>query len=312
MQTSKSFCGELNFCPECNSETIIEDKFKGDLVCTSCGLILESNTIDQRAEWRAFTSQDLEKKARVGAPLTLTLHDKGLSTIIDWRDKDGLGNKLSPVKRAQAYRLRKWQIRMRVHSSIDRNLAYAMSELDRLCSQLGIPKNIKESSALIYRKTMAKNLIRGRSIEAMIAASIYVACRLAQVPRTLDEFAKNSRIEKRELGRSYRLILRQLNLRITTLSPNLFIARFANDLKVSQRSQIRAMKILKVAQRIGITSGKDPCGLAAASIYVATLNNGERKTQKEIARVANITEVTVRNRYKELVEQLNLKIKLQN
>ncbi|MHA1718932.1 MAG: transcription initiation factor IIB [Promethearchaeota archaeon] len=295
-------------CPECRSESIFNDSLRGELICTNCGLILESNTIDQGAEWRSFDCQDYEKKSRVGAPFTLTLHDKGLSTIIDWRDRDGLGKKLSPAKRAQAYRLRKWQIRMKVHSAVDRNLAFAMSELDRLASQLGIQKNLKEASALIYRKTVNKNLIRGRSIEAMIAASIYAACRLAQVPRTLDEFAKNSRIDKRDLGRSYRLILRQLNLKITSLSPNRFVSRFANDLKVSQKSQVKAMKILKVAQRIGITSGKDPCGLAAASIYVAVLSNGEKKTQKEIARVANITEVTVRNRYKELVRQLNLKI----
>ena len=302
------FYESLHRCPECRSESIFKDSLRGELICTDCGLILESNTIDPRAEWRAFDSRDYEKRSRVGAPITLTLHDKGLSTIIDWRDRDAFGNKLSPAKRAQAYRLRKWQIRMRIHSAVDRNLAFAMSELDRLASQLGIQKNLKETSALIYRKTVSKNLIRGRSIEAMMAASIYTACRLRQVPRTLDEFAKNSRIEKRELGKSYRLILRQLNLKITSISPNRFVARFANDLQVSQRSQLKAMKILNVARRIGITSGKDPSGLAAASIYVAVLSNGEKKTQKEIARVANITEVTVRNRYKELVGKLNLRI----
>jgi len=302
------FYESLHRCPECRSESIFKDSLRGELKCTNCGLILESNTIDQGAEWRTFNSRDYEKRSRVGAPFTLTLHDKGLSTVIDWRDRDGLGNKLSPANRAQAYRLRKWQIRMRIHSAVDRNLAFAMSELDRLASQLGIQKNLKETSALIYRKTVSKNLIRGRSIEAMMAASIYAACRLSQVPRTLDEFAKNSRIEKRELGKSYRLILRQLNLKITSISPNRFVARFANDLKVSQQSQLKAMKILNVARRIGITSGKDPCGLAAASIYVAVLSNGEKKTQKEIARVANITEVTVRNRYKELVGKLNLRI----
>ena len=298
----------LHKCPECRSEAIVNDSLRGELICTNCGLILDSNTIDQGAEWRAFNTKDYEKRSRVGAPFTLTLHDKGLSTIIDWRDRDGLGNKLSPNKRAQAYRLRKWQIRMKIHSAIDRNLAFAMSELDRLASQLGIQKTLKETSALIYRKTVSKNLIRGRSIDAMMAASIYTACRLAQIPRTLDEFARNSRIDKKELGRSYRLILHHLNLKITSISPNRFVSRFANDLQVSHRSQLKAMKILNVARRIGITSGKDPCGLAAASIYVAVLSNGERKTQKEIARVANITEVTVRNRYKELVGKLNLKI----
>ncbi|UYP46359.1 Transcription initiation factor IIB [Candidatus Lokiarchaeum ossiferum] len=293
-------------CPECGSFNLLSDQCRGDLICSSCGLILESNAIDQGAEWRAFNSADMNKKSRVGAPSSLSIHDKGLSTIIDWRDRDAFGNKLSPKRRAQAYRLRKWQVRMRIHSSIDRNLAFAMSELDRLCSQIGIAKIHKETAALIYRRTIDMKLIRGRSIEAMIAGSIYAACRIARIPRTLDEFAKNSRINRRELGRCYRLILRELKLKIPTATPTRFISRFANDLKVSTQSQLSAIKILKEASRRGITSGKDPCGLAAASIYVAAFQHGERKTQKEIARVANITEVTVRNRYKELIKHLNI------
>ena len=195
---------------------------------------------------------------------------------------------------------------MRIHSSIDRNLAFAMSELDRLCSQLSIAKVHKETAALIYRRTIDKKLIRGRSIEAMIGGAIYAACRIAKIPRTLDEFAKNSRIQRRELGRCYRLILRELKIKIPTATPTRFISRFANDLHVSTRSQLGAIRILKEATRRGLTSGKDPCGLAAASIYVAAFKNGERKTQKEIARVANITEVTVRNRYKELIKHLKI------
>jgi transcription initiation factor TFIIB len=299
-------------CPECHSFKIISDETRGDLLCENCGLILESNIIDPQAEWRAFSSLDISKKSRVGAPISLSIHDKGLSTMIDWRDKDAFGNKLTPQKRAQAYRLRKWQIRMRVHSSFDRNLAYAMSELDRLCSQLSISKTLKESAAMMYRKTVEKNLIRGRSIEAMIGASIYAACRISRIPRTLDEFAMNSRIDKRDLGRCYRLILRELKLRIPVATPTRFIARFANDLNVSPQSQLKAIKILKDANRRGLTSGKDPCGLAAASIYVAAFKNGERKTQREIAKVAHITEVTVRNRYKELIKHLNIEMDLIN
>jgi transcription initiation factor TFIIB len=267
---------------------------------------VQSNSIDQGAEWRAFNNDELDKKSRVGAPSTLTLHDKGLSTMIDWRDRDAMGNKLSPQKRAEAYRLRKWQIRMRVHSSLDRNLAYAMSELDRLTSQLGIQKTIKETAAIIYRRSIKLKLIRGRSIEAMVAASIYTACRLAKIPRTLDDFAQNTRINRRDLGRCFRLLLRELEIHIPTVKPTVFVSKFANELQISNESQVMAVQILERAKKVGITIGKDPTGLAAASIYVAALSNGEKKTQREIAKVANITEVTVRNRYKEIVKNLNI------
>lgn len=308
VQSNNYHQGQLEFenCPECNDTMLFSDLITGDVICPNCGLILESNTIDQGAEWRAFNLDDMDKKARVGAPLTLTLHDKGLSTIIDWRDRDALGKKLSPRKRAEAYRLRKWQVRMRVHSSLDRNLSYAMSELDRLSAQLSIQKSVKESSAMIYRRIIEKKLIRGRSIEAMIAASIYTACRLSKIPNTLDEFAKYSRINKRDLGRCFRLISLELGLRIPTLSPMHFICRFGNDLHISSECQNIALKILYHAKKVGLTAGKDPTGLAAASLYVAALQTGEKRTQREIAKIANITEVTVRNRYKELVKNLKL------
>ena len=298
---------DLSQCPECRSSDLVSDVMRGELACEHCGLILDSNMIDPRAEWRAFNLQDFARKSRTGAPISLTLHDKGLSTIIDWRDRDAFGKQLSPAKRIQAYRLRKWQIRMRVHSSLDRNLAFAMSELDRLISQMGLSGSVKETAALLYRQTVKRNLIRGRSIEAMLGASIYASCRIQKIPRTLEDFASNSRINKRELGRCFRLILRELKIQIPSPSPNRFISKFANDLNVSTRAQIKAIRILNVARRVGLTSGRDPVGLAAASLYIVSLQNGLGKTQKEIAQIASITEVTVRNRYKELVRCLHLR-----
>ncbi len=185
-----------------------------------------------------------------------------------------------------------------------------MSELDRLASQLGIQKTVKEASALIYRKTIEKKLIRGRSIEAMIAASMYTACRFAKIPHTLDEFVKYIRINKKDLGRCFRLILRELSLRIPTPTPINFISPFGNELHLSSETQNYAIKILTNAKKIGITAGKDPTGLAAAALYISALQCGERRTQREIAKIANITEVTVRNRYKELIKVLNLNIKI--
>ncbi|MCP4762090.1 MAG: transcription initiation factor IIB [archaeon] len=297
-----------SICESCGSPETIHDTTTGDIVCSNCGIVLEQHIIDQGAEWRAFDSKERDKKSRVGAPSTLTIHDKGLSTIIDFRDKDAHGKPLSPKKRAEAFRLRKWQLRMRVHSSIDRNLAYAMNELDRLSSQLNISKSIKETSALIYRRVIEKNLIRGRSIESMIAASIYTACRIRKIPITIEELSKNSRINKKDLGRCYRLILWKLEIKIPTSSPKDFVSRFISELMLSPQTQVRAVEILEKARRRHLIGGKDPSGLAAASIYVAAIQEGEKRTQREVAGVANITEVTVRNRYKELIRELNLKV----
>ena len=280
------------------------------MICGECGLVIEEKAVDSGPEWRAFSSMEEKKRSRTGSPATLTVHDKGLSTMIDFRDRDAHGNKLDPAMRARIYRMRKWQIRTRVHSSIDRNLAHAMSELDRLSSQLSIPRGVKEASALIYRKAIEKKLIRGRSIEAMVGASIYAACRSRKIPRTLDEIAKYSRIKKKELGRCYRLLLRKLQIKIPLASPVDFVTRFGAELHVSGIAQRKAIKILTVAQKHGITIGKDPTGLAAAALYISTLKEGERRTQREIAEIAHVTEVTVRNRYKELADFLNININL--
>lgn len=297
-------------CSDCGNTNVIRDPVRGEVICTNCGLVLDSHMMDHGPEWRAFTSEERDKRSRTGSPIDYTRHDKGLSTTIDWRDRDANGRKLAPGLRAQIYRLRKWQIRTRVHSSIDRNLARAMSELDRITSQLSVPRPVKEASAILYRRTVERRLIRGRSIEAMIAACVYAGCRLRQVPRTLDEIAHHSRINRKELGRCYRLLLRKLDMRVPISQPADFVPRFAQSLSVSSRVQRRAIDILDLAKNRGITAGKDPTGLAAATLYIASIQEGERRTQREIANVARVTEVTVRNRYKEMVRVLDLQVEI--
>jgi len=297
-------------CSECGSSDIHVDYTRGETICSNCGIVISARNIDQGPEWRAFTNEERNKRSRVGSPSTFTVHDKGLSTMIDWHDKDAYGKKLTPKRRAQIYRLRKWQIRTRVHSSMDRNLAFAMSELDRLSSQLGIPRGVKETAAVLYRRAIEKKLIRGRSIEAMIAAAVYAACRERKVPRTLDEIARHSRVNRKELGRCYRLILRELDIIIPQSSPIDFIPRFGTELVLSGRTQRKAAEIVTLARDKGITAGKDPTGLAAAAIYISAILEGERRTQREIAEVAHVTEVTVRNRYKELVKELNIRVEV--
>ncbi|RDE12668.1 MAG: transcription initiation factor IIB [Candidatus Thorarchaeota archaeon] len=297
---------EPSTCPECGSTSVVEDATRGERVCGGCGLVLSDHRIDTGAEWRAFSSEESDARSRVGAPLRYTVHDKGLTTVIDWRDRDTAGRKLTPTRRSEIYRLRRWQIRSRVHSSMDRNLAQAMSELERLSSQLGIPKQIRELAALLYRKSILQKLVRGRSIEAMVAATLYAACRIRSKPRPLDEVADTSRVDKKKLGQCYRLLLRSLEIKIPLSNPVDYISRFASELSLSSPVQLRTVEILNQSRDMGLTIGRDPLGLAAAAIYVASIMMDERRTQREIAEVARVTEVTVRNRYKEIVRVLGI------
>ena len=301
---------DTEVCSECGSMDIRTDYARGETICSNCGIILSFRNIDQGPEWRAFSNEELKKRSRVGSPSTFTVHDKRLSTIIDWRNKDAFGKQLTSKQRTQIYRLRKWQIRTRVHSSLDRNLAVAMSELDRLSSQLGIPWGVKETAAILYRRAVERKLIRGRSIEAMIAATLYAACRERKIPRTLDEIARHSRVNRKELGRCYRLMLDKLEIIIPMASPVDFIPRFSTALILSERTQQKAAKIITLAREKGFTVGKDPKGLAAAALYISAILEGERRTQLEIAKVAYVTEVTVRNRYKEIVKELNIHVEV--
>ncbi len=294
----------LNLCPECGNTNLISDSARGELICNVCGLVLSQKIIDSGPEWRAFSSEEANKKARVGAPTTLTLHDKGLSTMIGWKNKDAFGKCISPKMKAEVYRLRKWHVRTRTNKSIDRNLAHAMNELDRFSSQLNLSKALKESAAHIYRKMAHKNLIRGRSIEAMLIASIYLSCRLNNIPKTLDDFVEFALVDKKKIARCYRLILIELKINIQVSSPINFIPRFCAELKLSGRTQNRAAELLKLAKKYHITAGKAPTGLAGAALYVAAIQEGERRTQKEISLAAGVTEATIRNRYKELVNHM--------
>jgi transcription initiation factor TFIIB len=301
---------EIVRCPECNSAHLVRDYERGELVCEECGLVLDDQFIDQGPEWRAFDAEQGEKRARTGAPMTYTIHDKGLSTEIGWKNKDSYGKSIPTRNRAQLYRLRKWQRRIRVSNATERNLAFALSELDRMASGMGLPRNVRETAALIYRKAVNKNLIRGRSIEGVVAASLYGACRQCSVPRTLDEIASTSRVGRKEIGRTYRFMTRELRLKLMPTSPEDYISRFCSELKLSGEVQTKTMEILKQANDKELTSGRGPTGVAAAAIYIASILSNERRTQREVADKAGVTEVTIRNRYKELTEKLGIQIQL--
>lgn len=289
-------------CPDCGSTEFVEDPTRGELVCSKCGLVLKEGIIDTGQEWRAFDSEQMSKRARGGAPLTFTKHDKGLTTEIG----KGLGElyKVPAKKRAQYYRLTKWH--KRLIKSKDRNLSFALSELQRIISFLNLPRPIHERIARYYEEAVNKGLVRGRSIESVIAALTYAVSREFGSPRTLDEISESSGVEKREIGRTYRYIARELNIRILPADPMTFVPRFCSMLGLSDKVQAKSVEILRKAKKHDITSGKGPTGVAAAAIYVACVLGGEKRTQREVADIVGVTEVTIRNRYKELIEKLGI------
>lgn len=288
-------------CPECGGINLFWNKEKGEVICKDCGLVVEDKMVDFGQEWREFDADDSRKSRRAGAPMTYTLYDQGLGTEVGRKaDLSGLGKK----ERNKFFRLRKWQYR--ISTAIERNLKLALAELKRVSSYLKLPKSVEEESARIYTLAVQRGLVRGRSMESVVAGALYAACRRHEVPRTLDELSEASGIEKKEIGRTYRFVTRELGIKIMPSNPSDYIARFASALKLSPETQSNAVEILEKAQEAELTSGRGPTGIAAAALYVSALIHGEKRTQREVADVAGVTEVTIRNRYKELLEKLDL------
>ncbi len=291
-------------CPECGSVHLNYDDQKGEITCSECGLIVEEKMVD--------TGQDMggqfdksDKKGRGGAPISIQKFDKGLTTNVGEISDI---YKLESGQTRKFLRLKKWQ--ERVSTSIERNLRLAMAELRRVASFLNLPSVVRDEASRVYNFVLQRGLVRGRSMESVIAACIYAACRSYNIPRTLDEIAAASDVERKEIGRTYRFIVRKLKIKITPSSPKDYISRFSSILHLSPKAQNESLKILKRADISELTSGRGPAGIAAAALYVAALMNDEKKTQREVADVAGITEVTIRNRYKELIERLGLEEKL--
>ena len=295
-------------CPECESKNLVHDYDSGETICGDCGLVLYEQMLDKGPEWRAFTLQEKASRSRVGTPTSYSIHDKGLSTTISQVDRDAFGRKLKLSTRLQMWRLRKWQIRSRVHSSIDRNLAQAMAELERLSSKVNVSPPIKEKAAVIYRKALDKALVRGRSINSIAAAALYAACRKSGIPRTLSEIAKASLVDRKDVARCYRLLVQELDVHMPITDPLAYVSKIAEKNGVSGKTQGAAIAILREAKRKRVVAGKDPKGMAAAALYIACIQHNEKIIQRDIAEAAGVTEVTIRNRYKALKRQLNIEI----
>ncbi len=295
-------------CPECGSYKHFKDYKRGEIVCDSCGLVVEDKIVDPGPDWRGFNPEQRMARKHNGPPATYAIHDRGLSTMIDSSDYDARGSPIAPKSKAQMRRLRKWDWRSKVADKVERNLSNSLSELDRVANQLELPRNVREAASMIYRRAVEEGLSRGRSMECSTASAIYISCRQFGVPRTLEEMVEVTKHDKKEIGKSYRIIARGLSIHLPPVNSIDYVPRFSTQLGLPGSVQVRAVGILKLMIDGGMASGKGPVGIAAAAIYAACIIENASRTQKEVSQVTGVTEVTVRNRYKDIVEYLDLDV----
>lgn len=290
--------GRVRRCPECDSTiTVLE---RESVVCSDCGTVFRLTQPEYGPDWWPLTHAERRPRARVGAPARATISETDLSSTHDETDRgDAAGRSLAPRQRTRMQRLDG-------PGSNARSLTYALGELDRMATSLGLPVAARETAGMLYRRALEADLVRGRSIEGVATAALYAACRLENVPRSLGEMADVSRVERLEIGRAYRCLGQELGLTIEPADPRRFVPRFCAALELSRAVQLRAGEILDVAAEEGLHAGKFPTSVAAAAIYTAARLHGERRTQREIAAVAKVNEMTIRMRYKEQVAALEL------
>jgi len=297
-------------CSECGSDHLITDPQRAEVICRNCGLVQDEEMFDTGPDVPFDTKKmgsglyERTGGRGLGPPSTRRLHNKGLSTIIDWRNRDIFRKDISSTIISQVYRMRNWQ--KRIINYNDRALAFANREIEGLCSHLRLGEDIQEEACRIYRICAEKKIVRGRPTESMAAAIVYRICRERKVPRTLDEIAEHSVIDKKEIGRSYSHMCRELKIRIITPKAEEYISRFASKLDIGAKVQTRARDILEKAYTMGLNSGKGPKGLVAAALYIAGILEDERRTQGDISKAIKVTEVTLRHRYTEFDRELEL------
>lgn len=295
-----------NFCPRCTKDAIVTDS-NGEIACTNCGYVVTQRSEERGKEWRNF-SDDGRDRARSGTPTTLRKYDMGLSTTIGSGDIDSSGNRITPSMKITMQRLRTWDSRSKLSTTSHRNLSHAFNELNRLNDKLALNDMVVEKTAYIYRKAVEKGLARGRSITSLLVASVYAACRDTETPRTLKDIASASNVKRKTIAHSYRLLIRELDLKMPVLDPIKCISRIASKANISEKSKRKALEMIRMAVEAKISSGKGSMGLAATALYAACVINGEDMTQHRIADASGVTSVTIMNRYKGLKAGLHLEI----
>jgi len=293
-------------CARCGKNSMLTDNATGERFCGRCGFVIYERVEESGPERRSFSKDEYDDRSRTGSPTSLAIHDMGLATIIDHANKDVTGKPLSASMKSTIERLRTWDSRSQAHESADRNFIQAFRDLGRLKDKLALSDAVIEKTAYIYRKAIDKGLARGRSITELVAAALYAACRDSETPRTLNDVSSEINIKKKEVSRCYRLLLRELDLKMPVVDPIKCMSRIASKAELSEKVKRGALAILNDANKMEITAGKHPMAIAAAALYLSCVMNGENTTQKVIARAAGVTDVTIRNRCKGLKDSLKI------
>ncbi|HET7285410.1 MAG TPA: TFIIB-type zinc ribbon-containing protein [Nitrososphaeraceae archaeon] len=293
-------------CLICKNNHIITDSESGEVICSSCGTVISDRNLEiSRPEWRFYNAEQENDRSRTGIPITLAKADMGLATLIGKDDRDASGHLLDGAMRNRMQRLRTWDLRTRNHTASDKNLLQAFSKLDVLKDKLALSDAVVEKIAYIYRKVQHRGLVRGRTISGLIAAAIYAGCREMETPWTLKDIAAASNVKRKDIARNYRMLLFELNLKVPNADPIKCIVKVANRANLTENTKREAIAIMKDVAKKEISAGKDPMGLAATILYLSCLRTGEETTQTQIAQASGVTEVTVRNRLKELKSKLH-------
>jgi transcription initiation factor TFIIB len=315
-------------CPNCNvnydnkndNRNIINDPESGEIICGICGLVLSIEKSQEiRPEWRNFNTEQSNNRIRTGMPTSLARHDMGLSTIIGRTDRDYTGNAIDTSIKSTIDRLRILDYRTQLHSSTDRSLKKAFSELDFLRDKLALPDSVVEKTAYIYRKAQQRGMIRGRTVSAMLASATYIACREIGVGKTLKDIAEGSNVKPKTLSQCYRTLLTELDIKTPMLDLMRCVAKVASRMQLNEMTSRQAMGIMHNAMKSEASTGKNPMGLAAAVLYISYHNNNiknsaqrksndsdDKRTQTSFAQASGITDVTLRNTVKSLKNQLLL------
>jgi transcription initiation factor TFIIB len=303
-------------CPECKS-SLVDDMQKGEIICSGCGVVVDDQIADSGPETISSNLEDKMKLARATGQTTYSQHDLGITTEISISVKDFSGKTINHEVANQMNHLRKWQQRVRVSTPKERRLANVLAKMGETCETLNLSKNVLETTSMIYRNLDGHIDVKGKSVACITAATVYMACKQCNVVRSLEEIcqgivpAKDVKSKTKLAARYYRTMVMEMGtIKAPVLTMDRYISKIANMTQTEVRVERLALEIAEKTKDNSISDGKSPNGIAAAYLYVASVLLGQNVLQRDVSSIAGVTEVTIRNRCKEILTTYKLKITL--
>lgn len=283
----------------CKQFLVVTDYGTGEMACQNCGAVLLEKAVELGHESSGITNEEYMTSSRVGSKISLKMADMGLSTLIESRDLDSTGKALSKENRRMFYRLRMWDRNSRSANTV-KSFQKAFLQLDGIRTKLGLPESVVDETAYIFRKIFAKKILTGRSTSEILCATVYIACRLTNTPRTLSDISTAGNIRRKNLQRTYRFLVKELEIYPQAYNPHEFVSRISKTIKISEKTERLAYKIVTLAERSMISTSKNPMAIAAAAVHLAVQENNEKVSQMKISSASGISAVTIRDRAKEI------------